>query len=169
MCWHFVALHLSPHDQSFDAICYFNTQNTVDDGLVMNLRGGGVGGGNVIDLVESDVESEMDDMKLGDNEIIVGGSGTSDDDSSGSDGSMDAKKKKRHKPKRALRALQKKLKDYCEGGSYEIPVVELVKRALTMTGGDVDLAYEAIVPDLKTKPTKKGKKKKQTVSNISSC
>lgn len=158
MCWHFVALHLSPHDQSFDAICYFITQNTVDDGLVMNLRGGGGGGGNVIDLVESDVESEMDDMK---------GSGTSDDDSSGSDGSMDAKKKKkRHK----LRLLQKKLNEYCKDARYEIPSVELVKRALTMTGGNVDLAYEAILPELKRMPpTKKGKKKKQTVSNISSC
>ena len=164
MCWHFVALHLSPHDQSFDVICYFITQNTVDDGLVMNLRGGGGGGGNVIDLVESDVESEMDDMKLGDNEIIVGGSGTSDDDSSGSDGSMDAKKKKkRHK----LRLLQKKLNEYCKDVRYEIPSVELVKRALTMTGGNVDLAYEAILPELKRMPpTKKGKKKKQTVSTI---
>ena len=155
MCWHFVALHLSPHDQSFDAICYFITQNTVDDGLVMNLRGGGGGGGNVIDLVESNVESEMDDMK---------GSGTSDDDSSGSDGSMDAKKKKkRHK----LRLLQKKLNEYCKDARYEIPSVELVKRALTMTGGNVDLAYEAILPELKRMPpTKKGKKKKQTVSTI---
>ena len=149
---------MSPHDQSFDAICYFNTQNTVDDGLVMNLRGGG---GNVIELVESDSGTSDDDSDTSDDDCVIVGSG--------SDGSMDAKKKKRHKPKRALRALQKKLKDYCEGGSYEIPVVELVKRALTMTGGDVDLAYEAIVPDLKTKPTKKGKKKKQTVSNISSC
>ena len=156
MCWHFVALHLSPHDQSFDAICYFITQNTVDDGLVMNLRGGGGGGGgNVIDLVESDVESESE------------GSGTSDDDSSGSDGSMDAKKKKkRHK----LRLLQKKLNEYCKDARYEIPSLELVKRALTMTGGNVDLAYEAILPELKRMPpTKKGKKKKQTVSNISSC
>ena len=164
MCWHFVALHLSPHDQSFDAICYFITQDTVDDGLVMNLRGGGGGGGNVIDLVESDGESEMDDMKLGDNEIIVGGSGTSDDDSSGSDGSMHAKKKKRHK----LRVLQKKLNEYCtKDARYEIPSVELVKRALNMTGGNVDLAYEAILADLKRMPpTKKGKKKKQTVSTI---
>ena len=160
MCWHFVALHLSPHDQSFDAICYFITQDTVDDGLVMNLRGGGGGGGNVIDLVESDVESEMDDMK---------GSGTSDDDSSGSDGSMDAKKKKKKK-RHKLQLLQKKLNEYCKDARYEIPSVELVKRALTMTGGNVDLAYEAILPELKRMPpTKKGKKKKQTVSNISSC
>ena len=105
-------------------------------------------------------------MKLGDNEIIVGGSGTSDDDSSGSDESMDAKKKKRHKPKKAL---QKKLNEYCKDARYEIPSVELVNRALTITGGNVDLAYEAILPGLKTKPTKKGKKKKQTVSNVSSC
>ena len=157
MCWHFVALHLSPHDQSFDAICYFITQNTVDDGLVMNLRGGG---GNVIELVESDVEMDEDPI------VVVIDSDSEDDRSVHDDIVASKKKKKRHK----LRLLQKKLNEYCKDARYEIPSVELVKRALTMTGGNVDLAYEAILPELKRMPpTKKGKKKKQTVSNISSC
>ena len=157
MCWHFVALHLSPHDQSFDAICYFITQDTVDDGLVMNLRGGG---GNVIELVESDVEMDEDPI------VVVIDSDSEDDRSVHDDIVASKKKKKRHK----LRLLQKKLNEYCKDARYEIPSVELVKRALTMTGGNVDLAYEAILPELKRMPpTKKGKKKKQTVSNISSC
>lgn len=154
MCWHFVALHLSPHDQSFDAICYFITQNTVDDGLVMNLRGGG---GNVIELVESDVEMDEDPI------VVVIDSDSEDDRSVHDDIVASKKKKKRHK----LRLLQKKLNEYCKDARYEIPSVELVKRALTMTGGNVDLAYEAILPELKRMPpTKKGKKKKQTVSTI---
>ena len=154
MCWHFVALHLSPHDQSFDAICYFITQNTVDDGLVMNLRGGG---GNVIELVESDVEMDEDPI------VVVIDSDSEDDRSVHDDIVASKKKKKRHK----LRLLQKKLNEYCKDARYEIPSVELVKRALTMTGGNVDLAYEAILPGLKRMPpTKKGKKKKQTVSTI---